>query len=118
MISKSITDESVRDIRQKTQSRSVLVSMNARASGIVIDLKAGLQVNSQKTFAEAYSLWIDEKREKVSNAHYQNLSFQGEGFWLPFFANVLLEDLTPEGFKKYLKKRRSGTIVRSGSPFR
>ncbi len=73
------------------------------------------RVRGERTFNQAYTEWIEEKRDKVCEERHRTLKLQGDRFWLGFFGTNKLSDINADLIRKYLRKRRQGTILKPGA---
>ncbi len=64
---------------------------------------------SGTTVAQAVDVWLEEKREKVSAAHFANCRYRAI-YWKDFFGSKRISDVTPDDVRTFLRKRKAGSL--------
>ncbi|MCI0651663.1 MAG: site-specific integrase [Planctomycetes bacterium] len=62
-----------------------------------------------KHFSEVFALWLESKQGMVSQKHFGDLRHR-ESFWLPYFGNRVIANITASDVRRYLQLRKVGAV--------
>ncbi|MEM7231421.1 MAG: tyrosine-type recombinase/integrase [Planctomycetota bacterium] len=77
------------------------------------EVREAKREREDRTFWPACEEWLDSKEGAVSAKYYETLTQRARKFWRPYFGSKTLESIDPPLIRKYLKRRKTGTVDRS-----